>query len=79
MSAEHDHITKLADDLVAKLGEHCDSVRVFLTIPTEGGETTSYSVGNGNIYAQIGLVKEWCVRQDEYVRSNARKEDESVD
>lgn len=72
----HDeHITKMADEMANKLGEHCDSVRILCTISTEQGTTTSYSVGCGNIYAQVGLAKEWIVRQDEYVRRDARKEE----
>lgn len=66
----------MIDEVALKLGEHCDSVRILCSFPTESGITRSYTVGNGNIHAQIGMAHEWITRQDEYVRSNARKEDE---
>lgn len=69
----------MIDEAALKLGEHCDSVRVLCTFPTEGGVTRSYTVGNGNIHAQIGLVKDWVIRQDEYTRTNARNEQNNED
>lgn len=71
-----DHVQKMADDLVEKLGEHCDSVRVFCTYPEGGGETSGYSSGSGNFFAQHGQIHEWLIRQDEIVRAHARKQQE---
>lgn len=70
-----DRVQKMADELVEKLGEHCDSVRVFCTYRAEDGDTSAYTVGDGNFYAQSGQVQEWVAHQDEIVRSRTRKED----
>ncbi len=71
-----EHVINLADELVRKLGEHCESVQLFVTYPEGNGETAGYSVGDGNFYARLGQTKEWLIRQDEYTRTHARKQQE---
>jgi len=72
-----------AEELVRKavsaLGEHFDSVRCFVTWPSDDGQqnTKSYESGTGNFYAQYGQIKEWCAMQDEYQRIHARKVSDS--
>ena len=67
---------KLVDDTVAKLSEHFDSVRIFVT-RHEGNEsnTASYETGGGNFYAQLGQIREWLGIQDQFQRQYARRED----
>lgn len=65
------------DDTVAKLSEHFDSVRVFVTLHNGGeSETQSYETGGGNFYAQLGQVQEWLSIQDQYQRNWADKKSE---
>lgn len=72
----HEEITSLCEEVKGKLLEHVDSVRIFVTFHEGATENTkSYSLGGGNFYAQLGLVREWLTRQDEYVRKDANKED----
>lgn len=60
----------------AELAEHFDSVRIFVTKHSGEKEMTSaYTHGVGNIYAQLGQVKDWKVEQDELTRGNARSEE----
>ena len=51
------------------------SVRLFATLHDSEEEVThSYTNGRGNVQAQIGHVRDWLIRQDEYVRVDARKD-----
>ena len=49
-------------DLVSKhldaLGEHFDSVRIFVT-KQSGADTLGFSKGQGNRYASFGQITEW--------------------
>lgn len=59
-------------DMVAQLMEHSDSVRIFYTKHDGNTENTeSFTVGNGNFHAQYGQIKEWVLRQDQYVLTQA--------
>jgi len=66
--------TEEARDLVQKhtleLGEHFESVRVFVTraSPEEHHDTQAIDNGTGNFYAQLGQIKEWLEIQEEYQR-----------
>lgn len=60
---------KMVQDAAAKLAEHVDSVRIFVTRQNDEGEklTASYTYGIGNIFAQRGQVDYWledCREQD---------------
>lgn len=70
MDAQRKRITDLVEKVASSLGEHCDSVRVFVTARSESDADNwvAYSEGRGNIYAQIGQVSEWLQRQEERVR-----------
>lgn len=63
----------------SKLGEHFDSVRVFVTLPSNDGSNSTVAVdsGNGNFHAQLGQVAEWLTIQEEYQRDWARKQCEN--
>lgn len=63
---------KAVDELVSKLLEHFDSVRIFVT-RHDGAEreTEAYDSGGGNLYAQLGQIREWNVLQDQFARTYA--------
>lgn len=42
----------------ARMSEHTESIRVFVTMPENGG-TAAMSRGEGNYYAQVGGIQEW--------------------
>lgn len=70
---EQKRLTKLVDDACSDLSEHFDSIRIFVTMPSEtSNHTANYSAGRGNIYAQIGQVREWLIRDDERTRVQER-------
>lgn len=74
---ESSQIENLAEECAAKLMEHADSVRIFITIHTgDKSETFGYSTGLGNFQAQYGQIREWMIRQDERVKIHARSEEE---
>jgi len=60
-----------------QLGEHFDSVQIFATRHEPGslGGTVTVHLGVGNYYARYGQVCEWMVKQDEWTRVGARKDD----
>lgn len=58
-------VERQVKDAICKLGEHCDSVQVFVTIVDPEDKTThSFQLGTGNWYARLGQVKEWVKRID---------------
>ncbi len=75
---EINHIKKEVDDAASKLAEHVDSVIIFVTKQGDGSSSNTFScfTGRGNFYAQIGQVREWVIRQNEYVKLEARNQDD---
>lgn len=72
-------INKIMKQCIARIGEQdpTASIRIFVTAhDSKSGDTNSYSTGYGDFYAQIGYVSEWVVRQNEIVRSSARRDAE---
>lgn len=63
---------------VAELGEHFDSVRIFVTRHDmeSGGGTIGCSRGCGNWYSQVGQIGEWVRQQDEQTRVNERNRED---
>lgn len=53
-----EQIEREIDAFNARMCEHVESIRVFVTMP-QGGNTAGLSRGAGNYYAQIGHVQEW--------------------
>jgi hypothetical protein len=72
------HCEKLLQECVDKLSEHCDSVRIFITLPTGDGESNTAAMdrGSGNFYAQLGQITEWLCIQEQYQRNWAVRNDE---
>lgn len=66
-------------EMAKELGEHCDSVRIFITAQDENGLTSGIDTGYGNLYAQIGQVQEWMTIQDQYARNHAIRKDAEDD
>lgn len=68
--SQEDIVEKLIEEAIQKLGEHCQSIRIFVTYPSDDGtnSTKGHTKGSGNLYAQIGQVREFMVEQDEYVK-----------
>jgi hypothetical protein len=68
------------DESVAKLLEHFDSIRIFVTRHNgQESETESYDSGGGNLYAQLGQIQEWLTFQDQYARSFAASKQAETD
>lgn len=62
----------IVDEAVAKLLEHFDSVKIFVTRHDGDKQATdSYDAGGGNLYAQLGQIHEYLAYQDQYARDVA--------
>ncbi len=64
---------------VLKLGEHFESVRIFVTRakPESPADTQAIDNGTGNFYAQLGQISEWLAIQDQYQRNWGDRNDAS--
>ncbi len=64
---------------VIKLGEHFESVRIFVTRakPESPSDTQAIDSGTGNFYAQLGQISEWLSIQDQYQRNWGDRNDAS--
>lgn len=73
MDESEKEIVRLTDEYIQKVSEHCQSVRIFLSYPTDDGTRNfrGRTIGSGNIYAQIGQVREWALEQDQNVKTYA--------
>lgn len=76
--AESEAEYELVKRHVQELGEHFESVRIFVTVHGDAGqgETRSIESGCGNFYAQIGQVQEWLDIQRARSRAFLEKEDD---
>lgn len=74
---EKNELKKIVDDAASKLGEHFQSVRIFVTRNSEDGEPNTIAIdsGGGNFYAQIGQVRAWLDIQLQYQRNWAIRKD----
>lgn len=54
-----------------------DSVRIFVSVDPEEGQsvTRSFDSGSGNLFAQLGQVKDWIIGMDELTRKHVNEED----
>jgi hypothetical protein len=71
-------LEKLVETHVLALREHVDSVRIFVTLDSDDGlsETIAVDCGRGNMYAQLGQVREFCDYMEELTRLEAKKSEE---
>lgn len=73
---EKKQIEEIVDLHVAQLGEHFDSVRIFVTRHRgQDQSTASYDSGSGNFFAQLGQVGEWVAINDQFQRNYAIRKD----
>lgn len=72
-----EELQALVDQHVAQLGEHVDSVAVFVTVGSEDGQcdTIACDGGCGNFYARQGQIEEWLTIQKQYQRNWAIRKD----
>ena len=59
-----------------QLGEHFDSVQIFVTRhePGERDGTVTACAGIGNWYSRYGQIKEWVIKQDQHAREDVKQE-----
>jgi hypothetical protein len=71
---------EMVREAVLKLGEHFESVRIFVTRanPESPSETQAIDEGTGNFYAQLGQITEWLSIQDQYQRNWAKRNDQKI-
>ena len=74
-------IEKLVDNAIDQLREHCDSVHIFVTMPTSDGNphTAAAEKGAGNFYARLGQIEEWLCIQKQYQRNWAIRKDAGIE
>ena len=62
------------EKLASEMGEHWDTVQIFVTRCESGelGGTRHVAVGVGNIFARHGHVRQWLVRSNEEDREETR-------
>ena len=71
----------MVEEACRKLGEHFESVHIFVTFPEDDGQgcTGSIDYGVGNHYATLGQIAEWLAIQHQFqknwaIRKDAEKE-----
>jgi len=73
---EQEQIQELVSRTAAQLGEHFDTVQIFVTRHRgEDTTTAAYEHGVGNFLARYGQVVEWLAMQDQYQRQEAKRRD----
>lgn len=66
---------ELMAEVIGKLGDHFDSVQIFVTRhePAVGG-TIAFNDGSGHWHARFGQVREWVVKKEERMRMDERED-----
>lgn len=59
----------------SQLGEHFDTIQIFVTRYDEEGTVNAYR-GSGNWFARFGQVQSWLEKKNEQARVEVRREDE---
>lgn len=70
-------LNKILEDSSSKLMEHFDTIRIFAT-KHENNETLSYSIGKGNLFAQIKQIEYWVQDINADTVETVSDEDEEV-
>lgn len=70
-------IQQMVKKAALDLGEHVDTVQIFVSkySPEGDGNSLTFEIGNGSYYARFGQVQEWLTIQEEYQRCWARDKD----
>jgi hypothetical protein len=60
-----------------QLGEHFDTVQIFVTRHEHGQleGTVNCAWGTGSYFTRSGQIREWIVKQDERARAEVRRKD----
>lgn len=76
--SEFEQEYKQLDDAIDRLGEHFDSVQVFVTrnMGEKDGQTISLARGNGNWFARYGQVVTWLNKVDATEANDAIQSEE---
>lgn len=74
INKEMSDAANIMNQVMALLGEHYDSVQVFVTRHDQGGAggTVNIAVGSGNWFARLGQVYEWIKKVEERQRMEER-------
>jgi hypothetical protein len=74
MSDQDLSLEKLVSEAASRLAEHCDSVRIFVSWHDDetAGYTKAFSEGRGNVFAQLGQIREWLIIRKEEAACKAR-------
>lgn len=79
MTTEEQREVDLLKNATLNLGEHFETVQIFVTRHQSETEddtgTVNLNYGIGNWFVRIGFVKDWVIRQDEWTRCYARNKD----
>jgi hypothetical protein len=69
----------IVDQAIKLLGEHFDTVHVFVTRhePAQEGGTINIHKGTGNWFARYGQITEWAIKEEEDSRLNVRKRNDN--
>ncbi len=71
---EKEQDLKLVNQALNTLGEHFDSVHIFVTRHLGQDGTANINKGVGNWFARAGQIRDWCIRADESTRFDMRKD-----
>lgn len=74
-------VTDLVDKCAMQIGEHVDSVQIFVTKQSEDGSNTTifYEKGQGNFYSRFAQAFEFVEIQRQYMRNYAIRKDQQKD
>ena len=76
-SAEDNADMEMISDVLARLGEHFDSVQIFASRQeVDGGDQSVVNIysGCGNWFARYGQVKNWLITENERTKTRVRNE-----
>lgn len=64
---------ELIDGYIEKLGEHFDTVQIFVTrhMPAEVDGTVTVNRGSGNWCARFGQISEWVIYEEARIKACA--------
>jgi hypothetical protein len=73
-NAERNAEIEFVEKLATQLGEHFQSVRIFVSKSSDDGNanTLHYNTGRGDFLSQRGHVRDWMLYNDEATREKAR-------
>lgn len=72
----NDEETELLDRHCAQLGEHFDTVQIFVTRYDSEIGTRNVVFGAGNWFARYGQVVDWQTKKSEETRVGVRKDND---